>query len=51
MTAQIVETNSTPFKTVDVDTVTVDIIENALKNDGRRPVWLIHWRFHGCLRR
>jgi len=32
MTAQIVETNSTPFKTVDVDTVTVDIIENALKN-------------------
>ncbi len=32
MTARIVETNSTPFKNVDVDAVTVDIIENALKN-------------------
>jgi len=32
MTANIVATNSTPFETVDVDTVTVDIIENALKN-------------------
>ena len=32
MTANIIETNSTPFETVDVDTVTVDIIENALKN-------------------
>ena len=32
MPAKIVETNSTPFKTVDVDTVTVDIIENALRN-------------------
>ncbi|MEL6870982.1 MAG: hydantoinase B/oxoprolinase family protein [Pseudomonadota bacterium] len=32
MTARIVETNSTPFNTVDVDAVTVDIIENALKN-------------------
>ena len=30
MTANIIETNSTPFETVDVDTVTVDIIENAL---------------------
>ncbi|HNP66013.1 MAG TPA: hydantoinase B/oxoprolinase family protein [Woeseiaceae bacterium] len=32
MTARIVETNSTPFETVEVDAVTVDIIENALKN-------------------
>ncbi|MEO0575440.1 MAG: hydantoinase B/oxoprolinase family protein [Pseudomonadota bacterium] len=32
MAARIVETNSTPFKTVDVDAVTVDIIENALRN-------------------
>jgi N-methylhydantoinase B len=32
MTAKIIETNSTPFETVDVDTVTVDIIENALRN-------------------
>ncbi len=32
MPATIVETNSTPFKSVDVDTVTVDIIENALRN-------------------
>jgi len=32
MTAKIIETNATPFKTVDVDTVTVDIIENALRN-------------------
>jgi N-methylhydantoinase B len=32
MPANIVETNSTPFETVDVDAVTVDIIENALKN-------------------
>jgi N-methylhydantoinase B len=32
MTATIIETNSAPFETVDVDTVTVDIIENALRN-------------------
>ena len=32
MTATIIETNSTPFETVDVDGVTVDIIENALRN-------------------
>ena len=32
MTARIVETNNTPFKLIDVDTVTVDIIENALRN-------------------
>ncbi|MDO6475197.1 hydantoinase B/oxoprolinase family protein [Alteromonas sp. 1_MG-2023] len=32
MTAQIIETNSTPLKRVDVDGVTVDIIENALRN-------------------
>ncbi|MEM6514256.1 MAG: hydantoinase B/oxoprolinase family protein [Pseudomonadota bacterium] len=32
MTAQILETNNTPFKLIDVDTVTVDIIENALRN-------------------
>ncbi|MEP4889338.1 MAG: hydantoinase B/oxoprolinase family protein [Aliiglaciecola sp.] len=29
---KIIETNSTPLKRVDADTVTVDIIENALKN-------------------
>ena len=32
MTAKIIETNNTPFERVDVDTVTVDIIENALRN-------------------
>ncbi len=32
MTARIIETNSTPFERIDVDTVTVDIIENALRN-------------------
>jgi N-methylhydantoinase B len=32
MTATIIEKNTTPLKRVDVDTVTVDIIENALKN-------------------
>ncbi len=32
MTARIIETSSTPFKRVEVDTVTVDIIENALRN-------------------
>lgn len=32
MTAQIIETNSTPLSRVDVDGVTVDIIENGLRN-------------------
>ncbi|GGF60296.1 hydantoinase B/oxoprolinase family protein [Alteromonas lipolytica] len=32
MTAQIIQTNSTPLQRVDVDGVTVDIIENALRN-------------------
>ena len=32
MTANIIETNSTPFNKVDIDPVTVDIIENALRN-------------------
>jgi len=32
MTARINETNTTPFARVDVDTITVDIIENALRN-------------------
>lgn len=32
MAAKIIETNPAPFKRVDVDTVTVDIIENALRN-------------------
>ncbi|MBU2980053.1 hydantoinase B/oxoprolinase family protein [Alteromonas sp. C1M14] len=32
MSAQIIETNATPLKRVDVDGVTVDIIENALRN-------------------
>ena len=32
MPAQIIETNSAPFATVDVDPVTLDIMENALRN-------------------
>ena len=32
MTARIIETNSTAFERLEVDTVTVDIIENALSN-------------------
>ena len=32
MTAKIIETNSTPLNKVEVDGVTVDIIENALRN-------------------
>jgi len=32
MAAKIIETNHTPFQRIDVDTVTVDIIENALRN-------------------
>jgi N-methylhydantoinase B len=32
MPAKIIETNSTPFARIEVDTVTVDIIENALRN-------------------
>jgi N-methylhydantoinase B len=32
MPAKIIETNSTPFERIEVDTVTVDIIENALRN-------------------
>ena len=32
MTASIIQNNNTAFERVDVDTVTVDIIENALSN-------------------
>ena len=32
MTAKIIQTNTTGFSKVDVDGVTVDIIENALRN-------------------
>ena len=32
MPAQIIETNDTSFETVDIDPVTLDIIENALRN-------------------
>lgn len=32
MPAKIIQKNTVPFKRVDVDTVTVDIIENALRN-------------------
>lgn len=32
MTATLLQTNSTPFNRVEVDTVTVDIIENAMAN-------------------
>ena len=32
MSARIIETNESPLQTVDVDGITVDLIENALKN-------------------
>jgi N-methylhydantoinase B len=32
MPAQIIQTNNTPFKKIDIDPVTLDIIENALRN-------------------
>lgn len=32
MTAQIVQTNNSPFKRLTIDPITLDIIENALKN-------------------
>lgn len=32
MTAQIIQTNNTPFKKIAIDPVTLDIIENALRN-------------------
>ncbi len=32
MTAQIIQTNDTPFKKITIDPVTLDIIENALRN-------------------
>jgi len=32
MPATIVETNSAPFNAIDIDTISLDIIENALKN-------------------
>ena len=32
MPARIIQENSAPLNTVDVDGVTVDLIENALKN-------------------
>lgn len=32
MPANIIETNKTPFKKIDIDPVTLDIIENALRN-------------------
>ncbi|MCX8499100.1 MAG: hydantoinase B/oxoprolinase family protein, partial [Caulobacteraceae bacterium] len=32
MTATIIETNTAPFKAVTVDPVTLDILENALRN-------------------
>jgi N-methylhydantoinase B len=32
MTARIIQTNNTPFKKVEIDPVTLDIIENALRN-------------------
>ncbi len=32
MPAQIIQTNTTPFKPVEIDPVTLDIIENALRN-------------------
>ena len=32
MTAQIIETNSTPLRKVEIDPVTLDLIENALRH-------------------
>ncbi|HAU22293.1 MAG TPA: 5-oxoprolinase, partial [Erythrobacter sp.] len=32
MPAQIIETNDAPFQKVEIDPVTLDIIENALRN-------------------
>ena len=32
MTARIVQSNAAPFQTVDLDSITLDIIENALRN-------------------
>jgi N-methylhydantoinase B len=32
MPAQIIQTNTAPFKTVAIDPVTLDIMENALRN-------------------
>jgi len=32
MPAQIIDTNDTPFEKIDIDPVTLDIIENALRN-------------------
>ena len=32
MSARIIETNDSPLKSIDVDGITVDLIENALKN-------------------
>ncbi|WCL53256.1 hydantoinase B/oxoprolinase family protein [Gimibacter soli] len=32
MAAKIIQTNQTPFTPIDVDTITLDIIENALRN-------------------
>ena len=32
MTAQIIQTNNTPFNRVAVDPITLDIVENALRN-------------------
>ena len=32
MAAKIIQTDSTPFKTVELDSIALDIIENALRN-------------------
>ena len=32
MPATIVATNQTPFRKIDIDPVTLDIVENALRN-------------------
>ena len=32
MPARVIQTNTTPFKKVDVDPITLDIIENAMRN-------------------
>ena len=32
MSAQVIQSNSTPFQSITVDPITLDIIENALRN-------------------
>ena len=42
MPGSIIQTNDTPFRKVDVDPVTLDIIENALRNAREVDDWQKH---------